>query len=67
MILNKFCSKIDCPCCRKTLIDLQPYKNRRSLFWCEDCELEIIVKNLEDKKNEKADNNDYDICANFRQ
>lgn len=35
--------KINCPICNKELIRLEPFKNGAYEFWCDDCNIDIII------------------------
>ena len=39
---------INCPKCKKELIRLQPYTPGMYTFWCDNCDLEIIIYDKED-------------------
>lgn len=45
--------KIYCPSCGKELIKLNPDDKRKHDFWCDDCDIDITVK--ENKKTKKGD------------
>ena len=36
--------KINCPVCGKELIRLEPYVENQSAFWCDDCNIDILVE-----------------------
>ena len=45
--------KISCPNCGKELIGLEPYEPGESTFWCDNCNMDILVS--EDQNYESTD------------
>ena len=37
-------NKMYCPVCGKELIRLEPYKNDKYDFWCDNCGIDITIK-----------------------
>lgn len=47
--------RYNCPVCNKELIRLEPLKNNVYEFWCDDCDIDIVItKNKEYMKNIKS-------------
>lgn len=45
--------KLNCPKCDKELIRLEPFEPGLSEFWCDACDIDILVyENTEEKKYE---------------
>ena len=40
--------KINCPKCGKELIRLEPYDGNVYEFWCDDCNIDIIIEDNEE-------------------
>ena len=46
--------KFNCPVCNKELIRLEPFEKGVYAFWCDDCNIDIVVtKNDEVEEAEK--------------
>lgn len=43
--------KIKCPFCSKELIRLEPFEDNVYEFWCDDCDLEIVITNNDKEEN----------------
>ena len=43
--------KILCPICKKELIRLEPFEKDIYKFWCDDCDIDIVIT----KNNEVED------------
>ena len=44
--------KIICPICHKELIRLEPFSNGVYTFWCDNCNMDIVITNNNEVGNE---------------
>ena len=35
--------KINCPVCNKELVRLEPFEENVYEFWCDDCDVDIVI------------------------
>ena len=38
--------KIKCPICGKELVRLEPFEEDIYAFWCDDCNIDIFIRNI---------------------
>lgn len=45
-------NKINCPSCSKGLIRLEPFEEGEYQFWCDKCNIDIVITENNEKENE---------------